>query len=79
MGDSLGVVGEGLPEDARPLLKARPEPEHTVADLARNVAAALEQPRAHADALRAIAEARFDWRAIAARLAEDLEGLGRGA
>jgi len=77
MGDSLGVVGEGLPEAARPLLKARPDPEHTVADLARNIAAALERPREHADALRAIAEKRFDWRAIAARLASNLEALGR--
>ena len=77
MGDSLSVVGKGLPEDVRPLLKARPEPEHTVADLARNIAAALERPREHADALRAIAEKRFDWRAIAARLASDLEALGR--
>jgi glycosyltransferase involved in cell wall biosynthesis len=75
MGDSLGVVGEGLPEEARPLLKARPDPEHTVADLAHHIAAALERPREHAEALRAIAEKRFDWRAIAARLADDLHAL----
>jgi glycosyltransferase involved in cell wall biosynthesis len=79
MGDSLGVVGEGLPEEARPLLKARPDPEHTVADLAHHIAEALERPREHAAALRTIAERRFDWRAIAARLAADLDGLARDA
>ena len=33
----------------------------------------------HAAALRAVAEERFDWRAIAARLADDLDRLGTRA
>ena len=63
------------PFAARSKSLARPEPEHTVADLAHHIAQALEAPRAHAEALRAIAEARFDWQAIAEHLAGELQSL----
>lgn len=75
MGDSLRVVAEGLPDETRARLLARPAPEHTVGDLAANAIAALKAPREHSAALREIAETRFDWRAIARSLAEDLDAL----
>ncbi len=75
MGDSLRTLAEGLPEPARPLLLARPEPEHRVADLADRLGRALDQPRQYAADLRREAEARFDWRAIADRLAGELAAM----
>ena len=79
MGDSLRTLADGLPPEARRLLLVRPEAEHRVGDLADRLTAALEHPREYASALRREAEARFDWRAIAARLAEALAGLGAKA
>ncbi len=76
MGDSLRTLAEGLPETARPLLTTRPDAEHRIPDLADRLAAALDAPRAFADDLRREAEARFDWRAIAERLADELAALG---
>ena len=76
MGDSLRTLGEGLPQAARPLLLARPEAEHRVGDLADRLAAALDAPRRYAADLRREAEARFDWRAIAERLAGELVEMG---
>ena len=78
MGDSLRTLAEGLPEAARPLLLARPEAEHRVADLADRLGRALDRPRAYAADLRREAEARFDWRAIADRLATELAEMGEG-
>ena len=75
MGDSLRTLGEGLPEAARPLLLTRPEAEHRVLDLADRLGDALDAPRHYAADLRREAEARFDWRAIAERLAAALQGL----
>ena len=76
MGDSLRTLAEGLPEAARPLLTTRPDAEHRISDLAHRLIAALESPRQYAAALRREAEARFDWRAIAERLAGELEAMG---
>ena len=75
MGDSLRTLADGLPDAARPLLLARPEPEHRVADLSDRLGRALDQPRQFAADLRREAEARFDWRAIADRLAEELVAM----
>ena len=75
MGDSLRTLAEGLPEAARPLLTTRPDAEHRISDLAHRLIAALESPRQYAAALRREAEARFDWRAIAERLAGELEAM----
>ena len=79
MGDSLRTLADGLPPAARPLLLARPEPEHRVADLADRLGRALDAPRAFAAELRREAEARFDWRAIAGRLADELAALPHDA
>ena len=76
MGDSLRTLGEGLPPAARALLTTRPDAEHRVPDLAANLTAALAEPRRFAADLRREAEARFDWAAIAERLAAELRGFG---
>ena len=79
MGDSLRTLAEGLPEPAHPLLLARPDAEHRVADLADRLGRALDQPREFAADLRREAEARFDWRAIADRLAAEVGRLDAGS
>ncbi len=76
MGDSLRTLAEGLPPAARPLLTTRPGAEHRIPDLADRLISALDAPRAFAADLRREAEARFDWRAIAERLAAELADLG---
>jgi len=78
MGDSLRTLGEALPAEARALLTVRYDPAHAVADLVENVSAALEEPGRFAQALREAAVARYDWRAIAGRLAETLAALPTG-
>ena len=78
MGDSLRTLAEGLPEAARPLLTTRPDAAHRVPDLADRLVRALEAPRAYAADLRREAEARFDWRAIAERLAGELHAMTAG-
>ncbi len=78
MGDSLRTLARGLPEPARPLLLARAGAEHRVADLADRLGRALDRPREYAADLRREAEARFDWRAIADRLAEALAAMADG-
>lgn len=75
MGDSLRTLAAGLPEAARPLLLTRPEAEHRIPDLADRLVAALAEPRRFAPELRREAEARFDWRAIADRLAAELREI----
>ncbi len=75
MGDSLRTLAADLPEAARPLLLTRPEPEHRIPDLADRLIAALDAPRRYAPDLRREAEARFDWRAIAERLADALGAM----
>ena len=75
MGDSLRTLADGLPSPARPLLTTRPEAEHRIPDLADRLGRALDRPRQFADALRREAEARFDWRAIAERLATALREM----
>ncbi len=75
MGDSLRTLADGLPEAARPLLLTRPEAEHRIPDLADRLIATLDAPRQWAPDLRREAEARFDWRAIAERLAAELRAM----
>ena len=76
MGDSLRTLADGLPDAVRPLLLTRPDAEHRVRDLADNLVATLSEPRRYAADLRREAEARFDWTAIAERLAGELTSLG---
>ncbi|MDX1418796.1 MAG: glycosyltransferase family 4 protein [Rubricoccaceae bacterium] len=75
MGDSLRTLAAELPEAARDLVLLRAEPEHTVADLVERMTTALQEPGRYAEPLRAAAVARYDWRSIAARLAESLAAL----
>ena len=73
MGDSLRTLAEGLPDAAR--LTTRPEPEHRILDLADRLVTAFDTPRQFSADLRREAEARFDWRAIAERLAAELAAM----
>ena len=77
MGDSLRILGEALPEEARPLLLARYD-EYGVEDLAQNAITVMQKPGQYAEALRAAAVARYDWQAIAGDLAKSLEALRTG-
>ncbi len=76
MGDSLRTLAEGLPDAARPLLTTRSDAEHRTPDLADRLVSAFEAPRLYAAELRREAEARFDWRAISERLADELVDMG---
>ena len=75
MGDSLTTLAEGLPDAARPLLTTRPDAAHRIPDLADRLVSALRSPRRYAADLRREAEARFDWRAISERLADELRAM----
>ena len=79
MGDSLRILGEALPAEARALLTVRHDAEHTVADIIERVSDALAEPGRYADDLRQAAVARYDWRAIADDLADTLAALPRVA
>ncbi len=79
MGDSLRILGEALPPEARALLTVRHDPEHTVADIIERVSDALAEPGRYANDLRAAAVARYDWRAIADDLADTLAALPTGS
>ncbi|CAN5594502.1 hypothetical protein BH23BAC4_BH23BAC4_00980 [soil metagenome] len=75
MGDSLRTLGASLPEEARRLLEARFDPEHTVHDLAANAVEALKNRGRWTESLRTAALERYDWRTIAQRLAGILDEL----
>jgi len=73
MGDSLRTLGRSLPDEARPLLTARPDPEHTIMDLGHHAAAALNRRGEWSEMMRRAAVEQYDWHKIAARLVEILE------
>ncbi|MEP0545635.1 MAG: glycosyltransferase family 4 protein [Rhodothermales bacterium] len=79
MGDSLRILGEALPAEARALLTVRHDAEHTVADIIDRVSDALAEPGRYAADLREAAVARYDWRAIADDLADTLAALPTAA
>jgi glycosyltransferase involved in cell wall biosynthesis len=79
MRHSLDALAPCLPATLRPLMRIRPEPEHAVHDIARNVSGVLDHHADHgADyrtPLRAAAVDNYDWRSIARTMADQLESL----
>jgi hypothetical protein len=59
-------------------MKLRPEAEHTVVDIVRNVPLALESGEAARKALFRVARERYDWTGVAAKLYAELEAMGSG-
>lgn len=65
----------GLPEEAVELARISPREAHSVADIAEKVPkllALLQGTPRYRDDLRRVAEERFDWRSVAAAIAETL-------
>lgn len=80
MGASIDSVAPAVPAEVLERMKLRQDPRHTVADIVDNVVAVLGGPgRAHAAALRRVAEERYDWTAVGRRFLETLGALGSGA
>jgi glycosyltransferase involved in cell wall biosynthesis len=75
MRHSLDSLTPRLPAALRPLMRLRPEPEHTAADIADNVSAALDGEADYRTPLRAAAVEEYDWRKIAGLLASEVRGL----
>jgi glycosyltransferase involved in cell wall biosynthesis len=76
MRHSLDSLAPRLPAHLRPLMRLRPEPEHTAFDIASHVIQTLdgEHPDAAA-ALRAAAVEEYDWRRIALLITRELEAI----
>jgi glycosyltransferase involved in cell wall biosynthesis len=72
---SIDTVAESLPADAAGAMKLGAAPEHTVADIVRNVPRALELGERHRDALFRVARERYDWTSVARKLAAELRAL----
>jgi glycosyltransferase involved in cell wall biosynthesis len=75
MRHSLDSLAPRLPPALRPLMRLRPEPEHTAADIAEHVVAALDGEADYRTPLRAAAVEEYDWRGIARLLADELRAL----
>lgn len=75
MAASIDSVSAVVPAEAVELMKLRKEPEHTVADIARDAVGALKLGRRHAGDLRRVAVERYDWAAVGAKLKATLESL----
>jgi glycosyltransferase involved in cell wall biosynthesis len=75
MASSLDHASAVIPEDLRPYMRIRPDPEHLVGDIAGNVSALLERRRDLTGRLHAYAVEHYDWQQIASRMMADLEGL----
>ncbi len=69
------VAGE-LPAADAALMKLSPDPSRTVGDIVANTGKALALGGRHADTLRRAVTARYDWAAVARRLAAELAALG---
>jgi glycosyltransferase involved in cell wall biosynthesis len=75
MKHSLDSLAPRLPPSVRPLMRLRPDPEHTARDIAANLIAALDDPAEYRQPLRAAAVEEYDWRSIAELLASELHRL----
>jgi glycosyltransferase involved in cell wall biosynthesis len=80
MRHSLASLATRLPESVHPLMRLRPDPQHTGLDIAANVNAALDALREGdlaRDDLRRAAVEEYDWRTIAGILADQLRSARR--
>lgn len=75
MAASLDHASAAVPEDLRPYMRIRPEPEHMVSDIAENVTAVLDSLGDRAKVFHDYAVEHYDWQQIARRMMEDLERL----
>jgi glycosyltransferase involved in cell wall biosynthesis len=64
-----------LPAGSAALMRIRPDPEHTVADIARNALGALKLDRRHVRDLRQVALDLHDWQAVGQRFRELMYGM----
>jgi glycosyltransferase involved in cell wall biosynthesis len=72
---SIDTVAEALPEGAAEAMKLDAAPEHTVADIVRNVPRALASGEQYRDVLFGVARDRYDWSSVARTLAAELRAL----
>lgn len=75
---SLDALAPLIPPELEPATRIRPDPEHTVRDIAGNLLTVFDAdvPR---EALRAAAVERYDWHTIARTLRDGLDSIGRAA
>ncbi len=79
MGANLDNAGRALPEEQARLMRLRPEPEHTVRDIAHHIPAALALDGSYREALREVTVRNYDWRTISRNLARELRDMGAAA
>jgi glycosyltransferase involved in cell wall biosynthesis len=73
---SIDNVSKDVPAGVADIMKLRPEPEHTSADIVTQTIASLELGQTHQAALRKVAVDRYDWRSVAAKLKAELHNVG---
>lgn len=66
---SIDSLVDTLPADALELMKLTPEDDRIAEEIAAQAPGALGLEGAHRDALRAVAEAKYDWRSVSRRFA----------
>ena len=75
MGASIDSVAGELPAEDAALMKLSPDPSQTILDIVANTKNALALGRRHAERLRRLAVARYDWVEVARKLAAELTAL----
>jgi glycosyltransferase involved in cell wall biosynthesis len=77
MAASLDHASRAIPSELQEFMRIRAEPEHMVADIARNVSAILERRPELTEELHGFAVQHYDWQQIAGRMVANLESLSR--
>jgi glycosyltransferase involved in cell wall biosynthesis len=77
MAASLDHASRAIPSELQEFMRVRAEPEHMVADIARNVSAILERRPELTEELHGFAVQHYDWQQIANRMVANLESLSR--
>jgi glycosyltransferase involved in cell wall biosynthesis len=78
MAASIDSAAQVVPADDVRWMKLSPDPEHTAADIAAHVPAALEAAPRHRETLARLARERYDWASVSRKFASELHGLGGG-
>lgn len=79
MSTSLDIAARAVPAEMAPLMRLRPDPAYTVADIVEQVPAALDVGDRYRRAFREVAVRDCDWRNVARRLSEELHAAARTA